>query len=103
MTSPAADTGGGKKWTVVGTHRNSTLVIKTIRWLNDALSGPIVLGERLLRVATMIAEPFVMVQDATDGVCLTSVACLRVETKNRETLDEIFKDFDAKVRSFRSH
>jgi hypothetical protein len=92
MTSHALAT--NKKWTVVGTYRNSTLAIKTIRWLNDALSGPIVLGERLLRVATMIAEPFVMEQDPTDdGVCLTSVVCLQVKTKNRETLDEIFKDF----------
>ena len=83
-----------KKWTIVGSYKNSSLSIKSIRWFNDTISGPTATGERTLRVATMIAAPFVMEQEPTEGKCLTAVVCLRVMTKNKTTLDDIFKDYD---------
>ena len=56
------------------------------------MSGPLATGTRRLRVVTNVVEPFVMETEAIQGLCPTSVPCLRVETKDKETLDDIFKD-----------
>jgi len=63
------------------------------------VSGPPGRGRRTLRVVTAVAEPFVMEQSAINESCTTYVTCLRVNTKDKETLDDIFKDFENGVHN----
>ena len=88
---------GDKYWKVIGNLRNESLQISTIIWPGNTVSGPTEKGERTLRVVTVVVEPFVMEQQSM-GSCLTYVPCLRVRTKNKDKLDEVFKDFDNKVQ-----
>ena len=64
----------------------------TVLWPGDTLSGPLDRGRRTLRVVTAVAEPFVMEQSAIGESC-TTTRCLRVNTKDKELLDDIFRDF----------
>ena len=90
---------GKKRWKEIGRYRNDTFRVSTIVWPGRTLAGPIVMGERTLRVVTNIVAPFVMEQEAIANKCLTAVPCLRVgpRTKTKETLDGIFKDFATNV------
>ena len=84
-----------KRWKQVGIYKNSTLKLSTIVWPGETASGPIIQGERMLRVVTNIVEPFVMEHDApNDTNCTTSVPCLQVYTKQKDELDDIFRDFE---------
>lgn len=91
----------GKRWKSIGKYRNDTFKVSTVIWPGKTLSGPIVMGERTLRVVTNIVAPFVMEQEAIANKCLTAVPCLRVEnaTKDKETLDGIFKDFAQDIKN----
>lgn len=87
---------GRKLWRIVGSFRNGVLKFSTIVWPGNTVSGPPAKGQRTLRVVTTVAEPFVMEQtNAPAGRCLTTVPCLRVNSKNKEALDNIFKDFES--------
>jgi len=66
-------------------------------WPGNTVSGPPEIGRRTLRVVTAVAEPFVMQQAAIGDSCTTSVTCLRVNTKDKEMLDDIFRDFKNQV------
>ena len=89
----------GKRWKVIGNFRNNTARVSTIVWPGKTLSGPITTGERTLRVVTNIVAPFVMEQETIANKCTTAIPCLRVHTKDKETLDDIFKDFARKVHN----
>jgi hypothetical protein len=79
---------------VIGHIKNDSLLFSTVLWPGNRISGPPAKGRRTLRVVTAVAEPFVMEQQAFNDTCTTSVACLRVNTKDKEMLDDIFKDFE---------
>ena len=49
----------------------------------------------MLRVVTNIMPPFVMEAEAIQERCTTAVPCLRVQTKEKEMLEDIFKDYRA--------
>ena len=92
------DKNGERKWRYVGSYRNDTAKLNTIVWPGDTISGPIAMGARTLRVVVNIVQPFVMEQEVlNETTCVTALPCLRVHTKNKETLDDIFKDFAAGV------
>src|SRR6218665_221013 len=86
---------GRKQWRVIGSLRNDTVRFSTIVWPGNTVSGPTAKGQRTLRVVTVIVEPFVIEQPAVSGRCLTTVPCLRVPSKKKEVLDDIFKNFDS--------
>ena len=77
----------------VGHVRSDEVKFTTVVWPGDTVSGPPENGSRIVRVVTAVAEPFVMEQTAISESCTTTVACLRVNTKDKEMLDDIFKDF----------
>ena len=82
-------------WTQpIGDVRSDGVRFTTVLWPGDTVSGPPDRGRRTLRVVTAVAEPFVMEQSAISESCTTSVTCLRVHTKDKEMLDDIFKDFE---------
>ena len=92
----------GKKrsrWRLVGSYRNDTLQLQSIVWPGSTISGPETSGQRTLRVVTNIVEPFVMEQDAIRDRCSFAVTCLEVRTKDKETLDDIFKDYSRHVHN----
>lgn len=82
-----------KKWKNVGSLYNDTFKMSTVVWPGDTVSGPITMGKRTLRVVTNIVPPFVMEAEAIQEACTTAVPCLRVNTKDKEMLDDIFKDY----------
>ena len=77
----------------IGHVRSDGVKFTAVVWPGDTVSGPPKRGRRVIRVVTAVAEPFVMEQSAIGESCTTSVACLRVDTKDKELLDDIFKDF----------
>ena len=79
--------------------RSDGIKFTTVLWPGDTVSGPPGRGRRTLRVVTAVAEPFVMEQSAINESCTTYVTCLRVNTKDKETLDDIFKDFENGVHN----
>ena len=93
-----------KRWKSVGNYNKGTLKVNTIIWPGETTAGPSDRGQRLLRVVTNIAPPFVMEHDSTGGTCSRSVPCLRVFTDdiNKDTLDSIFEDY-AKGTNASSH
>ena len=88
-----------KRWRTVGYYNNGTAKVSTIVWPGGDISGPIVVGERTLRVVTNAVEPFVMEQLAVDDQCETAVPCLSVDTKDKNMLDDIFKDYSNGVHN----
>ena len=70
----------------------SSLEVSTIIWPGETVSGPVTRGDRTLRIVTNIVAPFVMESVAVNGKCTTAQHCLRVQTKNKEELDDIFDD-----------
>ena len=86
-----------KRWRTAGYYTNGTTKLSTIIWPGGGIAGPIVSGERILRVVTNIVEPFVMEQMATKNKCETAIPCLCVQTKDKLVLDEIFRDFSSGV------
>jgi len=87
----------------IGHVRSDGVEFTTVVWPGDTVSGPPDRGRRTLRVVTAVAEPFVMEQRAINNSCTTSVTCLRVNTKDKEMLDDIFKDFNNGVRNDSHH
>ncbi len=94
MLNLISDERGGKKWKTIGGYKNSTLKFSTIVWPGDTVTGPITYGKRRLRVVTNIIAPFVMESEAVNGRCMTAMVCLMVYTKDKQTLDDIFNDFE---------
>ncbi len=88
-----------RRWKNVGNYYNGIAKIDTIVWPGDTVSAPLAIGDRTLRVVTTIVPPFVMEQEAVNNQCVTAVPCLKVYTKEKETLDEIFKDFSHGVHN----
>ena len=86
--------GKRKRWKSIGTYKNETLRPNTIVWPGDTTSGPSGKGKRKLRVVTNVAEPFVMEQEAYSGGCKAAIPCLRVLTKDKEALDDVFQDYE---------
>lgn len=78
----------------IGHVRSDGVKFTAVLWPGNSVSGPPPSGRRTMRVVTAVAEPFVMEQSAISDSCTTSVTCLRVNTKDKEMLDDIFKDFD---------
>ena len=77
----------------MGSYTAGNLKTNAIIWPGETIAGPSDRGQRLLRVVTNIAPPFVMEHEAAAGKCSRSVPCLRVYTKDKETLDNIFDDY----------
>ncbi len=89
----------GKRWKVIGKYEDEVLKISTIVWPGNTVAGPITDGQRILRVVTNTVPPFVMTQEAYDGQCITALPCLRVYTRDKEELDDIFKDFERGINN----
>ena len=86
----------------IGHVRSDGVKFTAVLWPGDTVTGPPASGPRTLRVVTAVADPFVMEQSAIGENCTTSVPCLRVRTKDKEMLDDIFKDFKNRVHN-RTH
>ena len=94
-----ADGKGSKKWKTIGSFRNSTFKFSTIIWPGNTVTGPITFGKKTIRVVTNIIAPFVMEAEALNNQCTTAMRCLKVFTKEKETLDDIFNNFEHNVRN----
>ena len=101
MLNLISDGRGGKRWRSIGGYKDSTLKFSTIIWPGDTVTGPITSGKRKLRIVTNVIAPFVMESEAVNDQCTTAMRCLLVNTKDKETLDDIFHNFERRINDSR--
>ena len=101
MLNLISDGRGGMRWRSIGGYKDSTLKFSTIVWPGDTITGPITSGKRKLRIVTNVIAPFVMESEAVNAQCTTAMRCLLVDTKDKETLDDIFHNFERGINDSR--